>query len=188
MTDFEEAMIALATVEHSSDNSKVLHKNDTELGLTFWGIYQVANPTLPMWNTINKYLQIEPDVKKCGAILLNNKEIMAQVYAFYKKTYWDAMRLDELNHYHKKLEIFIFAVNVWIPNAVKQLQKMLGFVGEDVDGKIGKNTLAAANAYDVKKFDKDFDIYEIKYYDKIVEGDPVKRRYTKGWTARAVRY
>jgi hypothetical protein len=42
MTDFEEAMKELASVEHSNDNSKVLHKNSTELGLTFWGIYQSA--------------------------------------------------------------------------------------------------------------------------------------------------
>ena len=48
MTDFEKAMKELASVEHSNDNSKVLHKNSTELGLTFWGIYQSANPDLPI--------------------------------------------------------------------------------------------------------------------------------------------
>ena len=110
MTDFEKAMKELASVEHSNDNSKVLHKNSTELGLTFWGIYQSANPNLPMWNIIDRYLMIEPDIKKCGVILCNNKEIMTQVYKFYRETYWEFMRLDEFDHYHKKLEVFIFAV------------------------------------------------------------------------------
>jgi hypothetical protein len=68
MTDFEKAMKELASVEHSNDNSKVLHKNSTELGLTFWGIYQSANPNLPIWGIIDRYLKIEPDIKKCGAI------------------------------------------------------------------------------------------------------------------------
>ena len=58
MTDFEKAMKELASVEHSNDNSKVLHKNSTELGLTFWGIYQSANPNLPIWNIIERYLMI----------------------------------------------------------------------------------------------------------------------------------
>ena len=63
MTDFEKAMKELANVEHSNDNSKVLHKNPTELGLTFWGIYQSANPNLPIWSIIDRYLKIEPDIK-----------------------------------------------------------------------------------------------------------------------------
>ena len=71
MTDFEKAMKELASVEHSNDNSKVLHKNSTELGLTFWGIYQSANPNLPIWGIIERYLKIEPDIKKCGVILCN---------------------------------------------------------------------------------------------------------------------
>ena len=92
MTDFEKAMKELASVEHSNDNSKVLHKNSTELGLTFWGIYQSANPDLPIWNIIDRYLMIEPDIKKCGVILCNNKEIMNQVYKFYRETYWEFRR------------------------------------------------------------------------------------------------
>lgn len=188
MTDFEKAMKELASVEHSNDNSKVLHKNSTELGLTFWGIYQSANPNLPIWNIIDRYLMIEPDIKKCGAALCNNKEIMTQVYKFYRETYWEFMRLDEFDHYHKKLEVFIFAVNVWRTNAAKQLQKMLGFTGKDIDGKIGKDTLVRVNTYDVEKFDTEFDKFEISYYTSLADNDPVKVRYLKGWTARALKY
>ena len=188
MTDFEKAMKELASVEHSNDNSKVLHKNSTELGLTFWGIYQSANPNLPIWNIIDRYLMIEPDIKKCGVILCNNKEIMTQVYKFYRETYWEFMRLDEFDDYRKKLEVFIFAVNVWRTNAVKQLQKMLGFTGKEIDGSIGKNTLARVNTYDVEKFNVEFDKFEIAYYNSLADNDPVKVRYLKGWTARALKY
>ena len=113
---------------------------------------------------------------------------MTQVYKFYRETYWEFMRLDEFDHYHKKLELFIFAVNVWRTNAVKQLQKMLGFTGNDVDGKIGKNTLARVNAYNVEKFDVDFDKFEIAYYNSLADSDPIKVKYLNGWTARALKY
>lgn len=186
MNDFEKAMVELASVEHNSDSTKVLHKNVTENGLTFFGIYQSANPNLKIWGIIERYLDIEPDVKKCGAILLGNVDIMKEVNKFYFDTYWVNMNLDSFNHYHKKLELFIFAVNVWIVKAVKELQKMLGFTGGDIDGNVGSMTIARVNAYEVNKFSRDFDLQEIAYYEKIGTGGNL--RYVKGWKARAVKY
>ena len=55
MANIKKAMKILAFVEHNNDNTQVLHKNKGELGLTFWGIYQTAHPTLKIWNTINQY-------------------------------------------------------------------------------------------------------------------------------------
>ena len=49
--------------DYNNDNKKLLHKNDGENGLTYFGIYQSAHPNLKIWKIIEGYLRIEPDIK-----------------------------------------------------------------------------------------------------------------------------
>ena len=118
MARIEDAMKILSWIEHSNDNERVLHKNKGELGLTFFGIYQSAHPALSIWNTINKALKIEPNIKKAGAILMKDSELLNQVNIFYKREFWDKMRLDEVNSQHIANEIFVFGVNVFYKTAI----------------------------------------------------------------------
>lgn len=185
MANIKDAMQILAFVEHNNDNTKVLHKNKGELGLTFWGIYQTAHPTLKIWNTINQYLKTEPDFKKLGQALVNNKEIMKDVEDFYKIHFWDKMKLDEVNSQHIANEIFIFGANVHWKVAAKETQKLIGLTGDDVDGFIGKNTLEILNKFNENKFDREFDEVEMRYYEKIALNKPHLAVNLKGWFNRA---
>ena len=182
MANIKDALKILAYVEHNNDNLQVLHKNKGELGLTFWGIYQTAHPTLKIWNTINQYLKIEPDFKKLGQALVNNNEIMKDVEDFYKIHFWDKMKLDEVHSQHIANEIFIFGVNVNWKIAIKETQKLIGV---EADGLIGSKTLSVLNSFNENKFDRDFDEVEIKYYESIVKNKPHLAVNLKGWFSRA---
>ena len=182
MANIKEAMKILAFVEHNNDNTKVLHKNKGELGLTFWGIYQSAHPTLSIWNTINKTLKIEPNIKNAGLLLMKDNELLNQVNAFYKREFWDRMKLDEVHSQHIANEIFIFGVNVNWKIAIKETQKLIGV---EADGLIGSKTLSVLNSFNENKFDRDFDEVEIKYYESIVKNKPHLAVNLKGWFSRA---
>ena len=77
MAKIEDAMKIISWLEHSNDNERVLHKNKGELGLTFFGIYQSAHPTLSIWNTINKALKIEPNIKKLPQDISENISLIS---------------------------------------------------------------------------------------------------------------
>lgn len=182
MADIKKAMSILAYVEHNNDNLQVLHKNKGELGLTFWGIYQSAHPTLSIWNTINKTLKIEPNIKNAGLLLMKDNELLNQVNAFYKREFWDRMKLDEIHSQHIANEIFIFGVNVNWKIAIKETQKLIGV---EADGLIGSKTLSVLNSFNENKFDRVFDEVEIKYYESIVKNKPHLAVNLKGWFSRA---
>lgn len=185
MADLIKSMEMLSFVEHNNNSSEVLHKNKGETGLTFFGIYQTAHPTLSIWNTINSYLKIEPDLKKCGKALVNNREIMQIVYSFYKREFWDKMKLDLVNSQKIADEMFIFGVNTHWKTSAKAAQTIIGFNGNDVDGFIGSKSLERLNKFDEKMFDIEFDKYEILHYEDICRRKPHLKVNLKGWKNRA---
>jgi lysozyme family protein len=185
MADFKESMKILAQLEHENDNSKMLHQNGGENGLTFWGIYQSAHPNLTLWNIIKGYLISHKDIKIASKLLAENKDVMNSVYDFYKKEFWDKMNLDLVISQHKANEIFCFGVNVnWI-TAVKETQRLLGFNSSNVDGLMGMVTLSKLNNFSEKGFDIEFDKVEIAYYDLIIKRKPYLAKNLKGWKNRA---
>ena len=183
MAKIDEAMKILSWLEHSNDNTRVLHKNKGELGLTFYGIYQSAHPTLSLWNTINQTLKKEPNIKKVSALLMKDSALLRQVNIFYKREFWDKMRLDEVNSQQIANEIFIFGANVHWKVALKEAQKLIGVTA---DGIIGSQTLRALNSYDENLFDRKFDDVEIAYYEQIVKNKPHLAHNLRGWITRAL--
>ena len=184
MSRFNKAMEILKLVEHSNRNDKLLHKNKGENGLTFFGIYQSAHPNLRIWKTINRYLEIEPDIKKCSLLLSNVSDLKDEVYKFYKREFWDKMQLDRVNSSHICNEMFIFGVNVGYVTCIKETQKLLGVTA---DGIIGNITLGKLNQVDEVWFDKEFDKVEMAYYERLVEQKPHLAINLKGWFNRAIR-
>jgi len=168
-------------VEFSNDNSKLLHKNPTENGLTYYGIYQSAHPDLKLWRIVQGYLELEPDLKKCSKILSGVSDLNKMVEDFYKKEFWDKMKLDLVSSEHKQLELLCFAIVAGIPTCIRKLQQLLN---TKVDGIIGNQTINALNAFNEALFDKLFDDTEIKYFDSLDE----KKYgiYKRGWRNRAV--
>ena len=182
MANFNDAFQILMRLEFSRPEN-ALHKNPTENGWTFMGIYQNVHPHWAGWDEILGALALNSDVKKISKTLFDSENLRAQVRAFYKEAYWDRMRLDEVTSQLKANEIFIFGVNVDVKPAVRVTQQLVGVVN---DGIVGEQTLAAINRYDEARFDKEFDRAELRYYNKLIENNPKFRVYANGWRNRAL--
>ena len=181
MSNFAKSMQILMRLEFNNP-SLALHKNETEAGLTFMGIYECAYPDFKGWDIVKQVLKGKSP-KEASVILYNNSDLVALVYEFYKKEFWDKMRLDEVESDLKASEIFCFGVNVGTKAAIKLTQTMLNVA---VDGVMGTQTLKALNAYDEDKFNTDFDSYEIAYYASLVSKNPKLKIYANGWKNRAL--
>lgn len=179
--NYTQAFNLLMSLEFSRPEN-ALHKNPTENGLTFMGIYEAANPSWQGWGQVRAAINAYGDLKKASVALYNDDALVNLVAILYKKTYWDALCLDDVNSQLKANELFCFAVNVGVKSAVRVLQNMLGLTS---DGVMGTNTLKALNAYDTVAFDSDFDRAEIAYYRNLVKAKPAYYIYEKGWINRA---
>lgn len=186
-------------VEFSNDNTQLLHKNDGENGLTYFGIYESAYPYWKGWRIVKSYLDLDEDyqeylktengeelslaLKKCSRILSNVSDLNFLVEDFYKKEFYDKMKLDSVESESKQLEMMCFGINTNPTRCIKKVQELLGLT---VDGIIGNKTITALNAFDDDLFDKLFDDEEIEFYNSLDE----KRfgRYKKGWRSRSLKY
>lgn len=179
--NYTQAFNLLMSLEFSRPEN-ALHKNPTENGLTFMGIYEIANPSWSGWKQIKTAINAYGDLKKASVALYNDDALVNLVANFYKKTYWDALSLDDVNSQIKANELFCFAVNVGTKNAVRVLQDMLGL---QCDGIMGQETLRALNNYSEQAFDVDFDRAEIAYYRNLIRKNPRLGIYERGWENRA---
>lgn len=182
MASIQKSMQLLKQLEFSNDNSKLLHKNKFEDGLTYYGIYQSAHPTWKGWDIINKYLKNEPDLKKCSLILANVSDLNKMVVEFYKREFWDKAQLDLVNSQKIADEIFLFGVNVGMKTSIKIAQRLVNVL---VDGIVGQKTINALNSFNESVFDIKFDELEKEHYDKIIEAKPHLVINKKGWYNRA---
>lgn len=182
MADFIKAMAMLKELEFSKPDD-CLHKNKTEQGLTYWGIYEKANPDWEAWGHIRATLAYYNDsLKLASEQLFFETNITKLVYKFYNKAYWQVMRGDEIASQKVAMEIFIFGVNAGMKVAIKAAQRI---VGVTPDGVLGEHTLAALNAFDEDTFDKAYDELEMAHYNKLIEHNPSLRIYANGWRRRA---
>ena len=182
MANLDKSMALLKQVEHSNRNDKLLHKNEGEHGLTFFGIYEGAHPNWKGWSIIKRYLANEPDIEKCSAILANVSDLIKLVYEFYRREFWNKADLDSIVEQRKADEIFIFGTNAGMPIAIKKAQELVGVI---VDGDVGPKTLKAINDYDVEKFDVFYDLEEKEHYDTLIARRDALRINQKGWYNRA---
>lgn len=180
-TNYTQAFNFLMSLEFSRPE-KALHKNPTENGLTFMGIYEAAHPSWQGWGQVRVAINAYGDLEKASVALYNDDALIEKVKIFYKKEFWDKMRLDEVDSGLKACELFVFGVNVDTTPAVRVLQRLLGVV---VDGIMGAQTLKALNNYNEQAFDVDFDRAEIAYYRNLVKARPEYRVYERGWENRA---
>lgn len=99
------------------------------------------------------------------------------VAPFYWDEYWGACKCDELPS-GLDYAVFDFAVNAGVSRASKTLQSALGV---DVDGIIGKNTIAAAaTKHDPSELIERFSAEKEKFYRSLSNF----RIYGRGWLRR----
>ena len=182
MASMDKVFDIMLKLEFNSP-ANALHTNKTETGYTFMGIYQKAHPHLSMWKKVDEVVAKHSKLSDASRELYSDAGLLDEVKKFYKKNFWDRMRLDEIKEQHIANEIFVFGVNAGCGRSVRLAQKVVGAVA---DGLIGPNTIKAINGYDVHLFDKEFDSEEIKYYEAIVSNNPEKKIFLNGWKNRAV--
>ena len=182
MAKLEESLKLYRQVEFSNRPEKLLHKNEGENGLTFYGIYESAHPNWKGWSIIKRYLVNEPDLEKCSIILSNVSDLNQLVYDFYLREFWNKADLDSIIEQRKADELFIFGTNAGMPVAIKKAQELVGVL---IDGDVGPKTLKAINEYDVEKFDVFYDLEEKEHYDTLIARREALRINQKGWYNRA---
>ena len=126
---------------------------------------------------------VYPDIKVASKVLFQTGWLYALVIDFYKREFWDKMKLDQVNSQEISDELFIFGTNVNWNIAAMKAQK---FIGIEADGFIGNETLKALNSIDEQKFDIGFDEIEKKYYDAIIKVKPYLEINRVGWYKRAM--
>ncbi|QMS58106.1 peptidoglycan domain protein [Campylobacter fetus] len=181
MANFKESMEVLLGLEFSSSRD-VLHKNKTENGFTFMGIYQGAHPSWGGWDIIENALSSNADIRSASEVLYTNITLKKMVFDFYEREFWNKMRLNAIESQIIADELFCFGVNAGIKTAVKLAQKL---VGTPLDGIMGVQTLRALNSADEDKFSLQYDKLEIEYYESLVYKKPANAVYLKGWKKRA---
>ena len=182
MAKMSEVFDVMLKLEFNSP-ANALHRNKTESGWTFMGIYQTAHPKLKMWAKIEEVVSRMGNTANASKVLYSDKELLKEVEDFYKKTFWDRMWLDKVDSQHKANEMFVFGVNVGVSRVVRLAQIVSGAVA---DGLIGPKTIEAINKCDDKMFDARFDEEEIKYYEAIIRNNPSKGIFLNGWKNRAL--
>ena len=183
MAKIEETLKLIWAVEYSNDKSKALEKNAGETGLTYKGIYQAAHPQWEGWRIVRTAMQkYNGDMKLASEMLFDNVKLEEMVAKFYKKEFWDKMKLDMIVSQKIADEMMVFGVNVGIVHAIKAAQRIASV---PQDGVIGPKTIAALNKVDETVFDEMYDILEIEYYDRLGEQARFKQ-FVKGWKNRAV--
>ena len=184
MASIEKSLKLLLTAEFGNDPARALEKNPGEAGWTYKGIYQVAAPLWEGWSIIRSTMsKYNNNMALVGQMLDGNELLEAAVIAHYRREFWNKLRLDSVTSQKIADEIFMFAVNVGIRNAVKLAQKLVGVAA---DGVIGPATINALNSFSPENFDLMFDQSEIKYYESLVEKNPKFKIFLNGWKNRAV--
>lgn len=183
MAKIKETLDLLYELEFNSKDD-VLHINKYENGFTFYGIYQIANPTFSIWDRIQKtYDSLGHNIKRTSRELADDTNLKYQVEFFYQVNYWNEAKLDKVKSQKIADEIFVFGVNVGMKTAIIKAQKLIGV---NADGIVGNQTLRALNKFNEDNFDLEFDEVEKDYYDAIIKNKPYLAVNKRGWYNRAV--
>lgn len=182
MTDFKKSMKILMDLEFNNPEN-ALHKNPTESGYTYMGIYQKAHSKWIGWGFVNEYLGLYKNIKIASRNLYENEALTRLVDLFYKKAFWDIAKLDSISSQKIADEIFIFGVNTGMPTAIKTAQKLVGL---NPDGDVGEKTISVLNNFDEKVFDSKYDLLEQAHYSKLIEMNPKFKIYANGWRNRSL--
>lgn len=115
-----------------------VHDPDDHGGETYKGIARKFHPGWKGWEIIDQH-RARPDFPKClyGITFLDSL-----VLSFYRITFWDEMRGDEIKSQEAAASIFDSSVNFGLRGAIKLAQQALNM---PETGKMDDATLAKIN-------------------------------------------
>ena len=165
MTDFLPPFERMLT----NEGGMVLHTvKDDRGGQTFAGIARNSWPRWEGWAVVD-----------AGGV-----PPVGMVRNFYRVNFWDAMRLDDVDHQDIARTLFDFGVNAGTKTAIKLAQIV---VGATPDGVIGPKTLAMLNEVNVDLFMARFALAKLARYEQIVTRDRTQIKFLLGWTRRLLK-
>ena len=128
-------------------------------GETLYGIARNIHPKWEGWKIVDLY-------KKAANFPENMRhdvKLLALKTTFYKSSFYDPVKADEINDELLALHVFDFGVNAGIGTAAKYLQKVAGVLA---DGVVGNDTLSKVNSSDItQKYIQE----RRNYYQKIAD-------------------
>jgi lysozyme family protein len=137
-------------------------------GQTYAGIARNPNPQWPGWQFIDR--------KDFGSATPLVRE-------FYKTTFWDRIRGDDIKEQAIAETIFNFAVNTGVGVAAKLAQVI---VGVTPDGAIGAKTVERLNICTPEKFVPTYALAKIQRYADICNKNRTQSRFLLGWINRTL--
>lgn len=153
-------------------------------GETYRGIARHHHPAWEGWGLVDAW-------KRRGgneAELSRNEALQALVATFYRRNFWDTLRLSELRDQAVAEEVFDSAVNCGASRAGRWLQQAVNLVGRASiaeDGAVGPITIAAANATEWQGgLLRALNGLQFGHYHQIVQRDPGQQRFFRGWLRR----
>lgn len=99
--------------------------------------------------------------------------------SIYRSLYWNPLRADALPA-GVDLSVFDMGVNAGNWRSARLMQRALGFTGDQVDGCIGPETLAAAAKFDARSLINDLAGRQADFYRSLAEFDI----FGEGWLNR----
>lgn len=174
MADFTKAFQLMIAHEGGYVNDP-----DDPGGETYKG---VARKIFSKWDG---WVKIDMLKRQSGfpANLDKDAELQEAIADFYRVTFWDKMKGDEIFDQSVANSIFDFGVNAGIGTSASLAQMV---IGAKTDGVIGPKSIAELNAFNAEHFLAAFTVAKIARYVSIVKKRSASRKYFYGWVLRAL--
>lgn len=184
MAEFMAAHLKTSRIEGGYSNNPLDHG-----GETIFGIARNRWPDWEGWALVDAYKRLAG----FPANAEHSPELQAMSARFFKATFWDALRLDEVRSQEVAEEMYDTHVNTG--RAVLFLQEALNYLGRGVlgealrvDGAIGPKTIAALHKYieskswRAQRLVMEMDFLQHLFYRALTDKDPTQFPfYEGGW-------
>jgi lysozyme family protein len=179
MSYFDDAMKYILEVEgiYSNDESDLG-------GETYAGISRRSHANWEGWRLVDKAKSNGTDLRK-KFISVDGICLLNLVKYFYKKNYWEPLKLDGVLDRNVAIKIFDIGINMGIKRCVMMVQSCIAlFEPIKNDGIIGNKTLASINSIDRSLLLKMLTIKQGHLYLQIVSVHPSQEKFLRGWINR----
>lgn len=193
------------TMKHEGGyHSGVINGVKDRGGETYKGIARKFWGNWSGWTIIDSYAKENKELFEKN--LEKHERLQDLVHEFYKKKFWDSMKLDEVPHQIIAEKLFDIGVNQGVPTASKYFQDILNMLNNNqkhysnivVDGKVGNATLDAykryfrtADKFRYRSEESNTLVFlnalrgeQYSRYEKIVKRDEEQEAFFYGWLKR----
>ncbi|WDF77426.1 glycosyl hydrolase 108 family protein [Mucilaginibacter sp. KACC 22773] len=184
MAAFEQAFKITMKNEGGYSN----HPNDHG-GETWRGVARHFWPEWPGWKIVDEIKSGNP--ASLNAALAADTSLEAHVLAFYRVNFWDTGSLDLINDQAVANQLFDAAVNMGAGTGAKFLQAGVNLLSPGtlaVDGKIGKLSIASANALNGEQLYNAICTIRKQRYEHLIAANPPQAEFRKSWFSRMPPY